>query len=141
MPGMPRGKPTAPERENYKPLRPLLTVAKLSVEVDGEAGFTVIMKGGKLLLRKDDRHVRIPADAVKGLKRGKRYPYGRLLQWMGIILLILFGIGLILLALYYLSGKDAVFLRYNNIDYELTGGKETLDRIESFLARKGKEYV
>jgi len=141
MLGASRANPTAAKRENYKPLRPLLTVAKLSVEVDGEADFAVILKGGKLLLRKGDRHVRIPADGVRRLQRGKWYPYGRLLQWMGIIFLILFGIGLILLALYYLSGKDAVFLRYSKHDYALTGDKGTLDRIESFLARKGKEYV
>lgn len=118
----------------------MLTVAKLRVEVDGESGYTVKMEGGTLTARKGDRHVRIPAQEVKRLQRGKHYPYGRLLQWMGIIFLLLFGIGIILLALYYLSGKDAVFLRYNKLDYTITGDKETLDRIESFLARKGKEY-
>ena len=114
---------------------------KLKVEVDGEVGFTVRMDGGKLMLRKGDFHVQIPADKVKGLQRGKWYPYGRLLQQMGIILLIVLGTGIILLLVYYLSGKDAVLLKYRKAEYALTGDKEALDKIESYLARKGKECI
>ncbi|MBM4248128.1 MAG: hypothetical protein FJ149_01565 [Euryarchaeota archaeon] len=97
--------------------------------VDGEPGFSLNIGRSRLTLRKADRRVRMPYDGITLDGWGRRYRYSPTIRTIGIALLPVLGAGAVLLALYYLSGYDALFLKFGGREYPLSGDRALLERL------------
>ena len=105
-------------------------MARQLVSVDGEEGYTLRTGEGHLALRKGDHHVRIAYAEVSSVSWAKRHRYGRLLLWLGIILLLAVGTGVILILLYYLSAYDALVIAAGGRDFALNGDRAVLEDLQ-----------
>ncbi|MEM2869123.1 MAG: hypothetical protein QW379_01690 [Thermoplasmata archaeon] len=111
------------------------------IAVDGEEGFSAILAEDRVVIRKGERRVEMPRSSPPSMKWCKRYRYGRAILAMGAILIPVFGLGVVLLALYYLSSDKALVLRYREKEYILTGGEGNLTRIKNHISGWSTEGV
>ena len=112
-------------------------MARPGFSVDGEEGFTLKASESHLLLRKADRHVRIPFNEITSADWRKRQRYGRTLLWMGIALLIAVGFGAVLLAIYYLPSYEALVITYDGKEYAVSGERARLEGLQARIRRDG----
>jgi len=111
-------------------------LARTNISVDGEEGFSLRLGESGLALRKGARHVSLPYAKVSSARWERRYRYGRTLRNIGIVLLVAVGVGAVLIALYYLSGRDALVLGFGDKEYQLSGDRPLLEKVRSAV-RKG----
>jgi hypothetical protein len=104
-----------------------------AVSVDGEEGFTARLHGTGLVLRKGDLYVRIPPGEVRSAVWSRRDRYPRLLFRIGIVLLVALGLGVVLIALYYLSRYEALVITSGDREYALFGDRAGLEKIQKAL--------
>lgn len=101
--------------------------------MDGEEGFSAVLSREGLVLKKGDMRVEMPRSRIRSAKYVRTYRYGRALLVIGAALLVAFGLGAALIALYYLSKEEALVLRYRRRDYVLTGERAALSRIRGHV--------
>ena len=110
-------------------------MARQKLTVDGEEGFSLRLGESGLALRKGARHVNMPFAKVSSTRWERRYRYGRTLRNIGIVLLVAVGVGAVLLALYYLSGRDALVLGFGGKEYQLWGDRPLLEKVRSAVGK------
>jgi hypothetical protein len=112
-------------------------VARQTLSVDGEEGFSLRLGESALALSKGARHVSMPFAKITSASWDRRYRYSRTVRNIGIVLLVAVGLGAVLIALYYLTASDALVLAYGGREYQLSGDRALLQRVQSAV-RKGR---
>jgi hypothetical protein len=112
-------------------------LARQTLTVDGEEGFSLRLGDFGLSLRKGARHVSMPFAKISFARWERRYRYGRTLRNIGIVLLVAVGLGAVLIAIYYLSGRDALVLGFGGKEYQLSGDRPLLEMVRSAVSKGG----
>lgn len=115
-------------------------MAPRTLAVDGEDGFLLRLGGSGLALRKGARHVSMPYSEVSSASWERRYRYSPTLRNIGIVLLVAVGLGVVLIAIYYLSGQDALVIGFGGREYQLSGDRPLLEKLRGRILR-GKAGV
>jgi len=110
-------------------------MAPPKLTVDGEDGFSLRLGESGLSLRKEDRHVSMPYSKVSSAAWERRYRYSRTLRNIGIVLLVAVGLGVVLIALYYLTSHEALVLGYGGKEYTLSGDRALLERVQTRIGK------
>jgi hypothetical protein len=110
-------------------------MARMKIAVDGEEGFSLRFGESGLSIRKGTRHVGMPYARVSSAAWERRYRYSRTFRNIGIILLVAVGLGAVILAIYYLTAFDALVLKHGGTEYQLSGDRALLDRVQSRIMK------
>ncbi len=99
------------------------------VELEGERGYSVAVTNKRLLLLKKNKFDKIMLNGITSMNWESERKYGRWLLLLGLLLIIAYGVGILLIILWFVSKKETLSVYGPVRRLALVGQKYDLDRI------------